>query len=234
MHLFNLDALIRELQPFADDEYRRFNERLTPGIEGRNLGIRMPELRKIAGRLLKSDPQGFLDASLRSDLHEIHLLYAIVLARSKLDTAERIQRLRAFLPSISNWAVCDLLCIELKPAPEQLDAYLTLIDDCAHSDMEFVVRFALVMLMYYYHSDARIEHTLDILSDFRHEGYYARMGAAWALSMLFVRQREKVLRFLRSDMLDPVTHNKAIQKCIESRQVSEEDKRLLRALRRKA
>ena len=229
---YDLHPLLRELEARADERYRSFNESLTPGAENRSIGVRMPVLRATARAILRDDPEDFLTASLNSGVHELRLLHAIVLAQYKCAFEDRIARLAAFVPTIDNWAVCDTLCNDLKPRPEQLDALLDFIRECLNSGREFEVRFGCVMLMLYYHGDDRIDETLRLYAGFRHDGYYARMGAAWGLSMLFVFQRAQTLHFLQTDALDRFTHNTAIRKCIESRQIADSDKQLLRALRR--
>ena len=229
---YDLHPLLRELEARADERYRSFNESLTPGAENRSIGVRMPVLRATARAILRDDPEDFLTASLNSGVHELRLLHAIVLAQYKCAFEDRIARLAAFVPTIDNWAVCDTLCNDLKPRPEQLDALLDFIRECLNSGREFEVRFGCVMLMLYYHGDDRIDETLRLYAGFRHDGYYARMGAAWGLSMLFVFQRAQTLHFLQTDALDRFTHNTAIRKCIESRQITDPDKRLLHALRR--
>lgn len=229
---YDLQPLLCELEAHADEHYRCFNESLTPGVENRSIGVRMPALRAMVRTILREDPEGFLDASLNSDVHELCLLHAIVLAQYKCPFEDRIARLAAFVPTIDNWAVCDTLCNDLKPRPEQLDALLDFIRRCLNSGREFEVRFGCVMLMLYYHDDDRIDETLRLYAGFRHDGYYAQMGVAWGLSMLFVFQRAQTLSFLQTDVLDPFTHNTAIRKCIESRQIDASDKQLLRALRR--
>jgi len=113
MNRYTLDPLIVELRHSADEKYRIFNEGLTPGAEGRSLGVRMPVLRKIAKGILKDSPSHFLDASLNSGIHELNLLHAIVLASLPCEFPERLRRLDAFVPTINNWAVCDLLCNDL-------------------------------------------------------------------------------------------------------------------------
>lgn len=228
----DLQALLHALESHADERYRRFNESLTPGLENRSIGVRMPALRSMARAILREDPEGFLNASLTSDVHELRLLHAIVLSGIKCSFEDRLARLSAFVPTIDNWAVCDVLCNDLKPRAEGLAAMLEFIRKCLNSGREFEVRFGCVMLMLYYHGDDRIDETLRLYAGFRHDGYYARMGAAWGLSMLFVFQRERTLRFLQTDALDRFTHNTAIRKCIESRQISDSDKQLLRSLRR--
>ena len=76
-------------------------------------------------------------------------------------------------------------------------------------------------------------HVLAALTGVSHEGYYVKMAVAWAISICFVKFREKTLPLMESSTLDDFTANKAIQKCCESFRVSEADKALLRGLKRR-
>jgi len=232
MPAYPLDALIEQLRSLADEKYRLFNESLTPGAEGTSLGVRMPVLRKVTRRIIKDAPVEFLDASLNSPVHEINLLHAIVLAKENCSVEQKLTRIRNFVPTISNWAVCDLLCNDLKPSPSLREALLPRLREYACSEEEYEVRFAYVMLMTYYRDSAHIDETFRIYAGFRHDGYYAKMGAAWGLSFLYVDWPEHTLELLRNHTFDRFTHNKAIQKCIESYRISDSDKKMLRMLRR--
>lgn len=232
MPAYPIDALTEQLRSLADEKYRAFNESLTPGAEGTSMGVRMPALRKVARQILKDDPAAFLDASLDSPVHEIRLLHAIILAKEPCSDSQRLARIQAFVPLIDNWAVCDLLCNDLKPADEFRKMLLPLLQEYARSTNEFEVRFALVMLMLYFRDPPYIDETFSVYSAFRHEGYYARMGAAWGLSFLYIDWPQRTLALLESHILDRFTHNKAIQKCIESYRISENAKHFLRVLRR--
>lgn len=233
MQDYPLDALVEQLHALADEKYRIFNDALTPGIEGSSIGVRMPALRKIAKEIMKDDPSAFLDASLTNPIHEIRLLHAMILAKHVISDAERIERLRVFVPTLDNWAVCDLLCNDLKPSGSLLEALFPLLEEYARSDREFEVRFALVMLMLYFQDSVYIEKTFAVYSAFHHEGYYAKMGAAWGLSYLYIDYPAETVALLKSGVLDRFTHNKAIQKMIESYRISTSDKTYLRTLRRK-
>ena len=89
------------------------------------------------------------------------------------------------------------------------------------------------MLMNYYNDDAYIDDTLKELNAVRHEGYYVKMAVAWALSLCFIKQRDKTMTLLQNNALDDFTYNKALQKCRESFRVSDEDKALLQSMKRK-
>lgn len=62
------------------------------------------------------------------------------------------------------------------------------------------MRFAACMLMDYFINDEYIDSTLEKLSSITHDGYYVKMGVAWALSVCFVKYRDKTLElFLIAD-----------------------------------
>jgi 3-methyladenine DNA glycosylase AlkD len=50
------------------------------------------------------------------------------------------------------------------------------------------------------------------------------MAIAWLLAESFIKQKEKVIEYLKNNKLDNFTHNKAIQKIIDSYRVSQEEK----------
>ena len=100
------------------------------------------------------------------------------------------------------------------------------------SGREFSVRFAVVMLLFYYLDDAHIDRVLSLLDGVRQPDYYARMAVAWAVSIAYVRFPEKTLAYLKTCSLDDFTYNKALQKAVESRCVGEPARSVLRAMKR--
>ena len=227
-----LNRLIERLEALADPKYRDFSASLDPGM-GRTLGVRLPILRGISRELAKGDWCGFLDASRSSDLYELRLLYAMTLGGCRCPVEEKIALTEAFLPFVNGWSVCDALVSSYKPRPADKPALFDYVCACALSDGEFRKRFGLIMLMDYYREAEWADQVLEVYRQFRHEGYYARMGAAWGLATLFLTHREGSLAILRDGIWDGFTHNKAIQKIKESYRVSAADKALVDGLRRK-
>ena len=231
---FDMAALTGCLAGMADEKYRDFNLSLTPGVEIASYGVRLPLLRALAKELLGGDWRGFLEASRDYPLHEARMLHAIVLGGARCGIEEKLALADAFLPFVDNWAVCDALCSSFKPRSAERAALFDFACRCAESDIEFRKRFGLVMLMNYYREAPYAARVMEIYRHFSHPGYYARMGAAWGLATLFLYQREASLSILREGVWDAFTHNKAIQKLRESYRVSDDDKRMLSGLRRKA
>lgn len=70
----------------------------------------------------------------------------------------------------------------------------------------------IVSLMSHFLDKEHIDEILTICGKIDHDGYYVKMGNAWALSVCYVKFPEKTRAFLEKDTLDDFTHNKAIQK----------------------
>ena len=109
-----------------------------------------------------------------------------------------------------------------------------LLKEYAEKSTEFDQRFVAVMLMDYYLEDEDIDETLDMLDGLKHDSYYCKMGVAWAVATAMAKQREKTWEYMMqgNNTLDDWTYNKAIQKMIESYRISDEDKELLRQMKR--
>ncbi len=230
----DMAALVRRLEGLADAKYREFHRSLVPDMTVGFLGVRVPALRAVAREILRGDWRGFLEASRDCPLYEARLLYAFVLGGAKCPIEEKIALADAFLPRVDNWAVCDGLCSAFKPRAGEREALFPFAVACAESDVEFRKRFGLVMLMEYFADAPWAGATLAVYRRFSHPGYYARMGAAWGLATLWLKQRPAALALLQDGVWDDFTHNKAIQKLRESDRISAEDKALVATLRRKA
>lgn len=229
---YNLDALADRLRALADDQYRAFSMSLIPGARQTALGVRLPPLRAISREILKENWRGFLEATRNAEVYEFLMLHAMVLGGAKCPIEEKIALTDAFLPDVDNWAVCDALCSSFKPRRQDMPPLFEFVCSCAESPVEFRKRFGLIMMMDYYRQDPYAPRVMAAYRRFSHEGYYARMGAAWGLATLFLFQREAVLDILRDGVLDEFTHNRAIQKMCESLRISDDDKELVRTLKR--
>jgi 3-methyladenine DNA glycosylase AlkD len=64
-----------------------------------------------------------------------------------------------------------------------------------------------------------------------HEEYYVRMMIAWYLATALARQYSATVEVLEKKLLDPWTHNKTIQKALESYRISDAQKEYLRTLK---
>ncbi len=226
-------TLRQELAALAEPDYQKFSASLLPGVPG-ILGVRLPALRKIAARMAKTGWEPWLTAfdACPDPLFEESMLAGMVIAAAPIPLAERLERIRRFVPRIENWSVCDSFCASLKEAAVFPAEYWAFLQEFFASRKEFALRFALVMATDRFVTPAYLDRVLERIDGFSHPGYYARMAAAWALSICFVKFPEEVFPRLPTSRLDDFTYNKALQKICESRQVTPETRHRIRALRR--
>ena len=138
---------------------------------------------------------------------------------------------RSFLPYINNWATCDSFCPGVfKKEPEKLLPYIPSWLNSAHT---YTVRFGINMLLRFFLDEYFKPEYLDWVLQANRNQYYINMEVAWYFSVALVKQYETTLPYVQERRLDLWTHNKTIQKAIESRRLSENQKNFLKTLRYK-
>ena len=142
---------------------------------------------------------------------------------------EAITELNRFLPFVDNWATCDLLALPV--LGKHLDRLIPEIDRWLTSDHTYTVRFAIGLLMRYYLEDAFRPEYSDRVLRVCSEEYYINMMSAWYFATALAKQYDAILPCLTEHRLDVWTHNKTIQKAIESYRITPEQKAFLRTLR---
>jgi 3-methyladenine DNA glycosylase AlkD len=225
------ETVRKQLFALIDPEYQKFSAKHLPGIDN-ILGIRLPELRKIAKTIAREDLQSYL-AQAKNDYFEEIMLQGMVIGYVKADIEEILSYIAAFVPKIDNWSVCDSFCGGLKITKKHKTQMWEFLQPYLVSKKEYELRFAVVMLLNYYIEDAYLERVLQILDQIKHDAYYVKMAVAWALSICYVKQPEKTMAYLQQNQLDDFTYNKALQKITESLRVDSETKNLIRGMKRK-
>lgn len=224
-----IEKIRMELREQADEKYRKFHTSLVPGLTD-FLGVRVPVLRTIAGKLAKDDWRLFLKEA-SNDCYEELMLQGMVIGYAVMDQEERARNLEKFLPKINNWAVCDSCCSTwkfMRKNPAYWWEFLLPFLDGG----EYEIRSVVVCLMDHFPQKEYLHHQFAIYNSIHHEGYYVKMAVAWALSSCYIRFPEETAAFFRENSLDDFTQNKAIQKCRESYRISKDEKEMLRELKR--
>ena len=225
----NLNEIRAELFKMQDMDYRDFNSKLIPTVDKESMiGIRTPDLRKYAKQLGKSsDVIEFLQ-TLPHKYFDENQLHAFIISEIK-DFKNCIDEINRFLPYIDNWATCDQLSPKVfKKYHNELFEY---IKDWLKSDKVYTLRFGIGMLMEHF-----LDEDFDILypetvSNIRSDEYYINMMIAWYFATALAKQYESVIPFIENNSLDIWTHNKAIQKAVESLRISDEKKEYLKSLK---
>lgn len=211
------EEILARLQEMAELEYAQFSAKLIPDPPP-ILGVRLPKLRTMAKELARSLPESpALWQALEGPYLEQAMLHGMVIGAAKLTDEERRRCLEEFLPRMSNWSVCDSTAASCKWMAKTPDFWLPWLQALARSNEEFSARFALVCLLDHYTATPEGRRlTLDACSSAVCPALYTRLGIAWAVSIVAVKEPELGLSYLQTDSLDDFTHNKAIRKICES------------------
>lgn len=222
----------RELRSMADPDNAKFVRKLVPNTNREILGVRLPQIRKLAKRIAKGDWRGFVQAYEPENFEECTLA-GILIGYAETDFDEKTRMYRNFVPMIDNWAVCDCTCatLKLKDAEKQ-DAW-DLFTSYLRVPNEYGMRFGVIMILSNFINAEYIDRILDEMDSVKDDGYYLKMAVAWTLSVCFVKFREKTMSYLEDNTLDDFTFNKTLQKITESYRVDDVTKRTIRGMKRK-
>lgn len=216
-----------ELFRNQDSEYKAFHAKLIPNIApDKIIGVRVPVLRKIAKQAVKEN------ADVQLDYYDEMMVKGFTVGYKKCALEEHLADLKAFVPLIDNWAVCDCACSTFKFAEKNREEVWAFIQPYLNGG-EYEIRFAVVMIMDYFLTDDYIDKSLEILSSVKSEYYYVNMALAWAISVAYVKYEDKTLPILQNRQLPVWVHNKSIQKICESYRVKKQTKEYLRTLKYK-
>lgn len=224
-------AIQAQLFTFQDEAYKDFNKTLIPTVDEKTMiGIRTPVLKKFAKQLFKTEPElavAFFKM-LPHRYFEENNLHAFLIA-NMTDFNAVVRETEAFLPFINNWATCDSFAPPVfKKHP---NAVYQKVLQWIQSEHTYTVRYAIGLLLSNYLDEQFQPEMLELVSNVKSEEYYVNMMIAWYFSFALIKQYDAALPYLERQTLAPFTHNKTIQKAIESRRISPEIKNYLRTLK---
>lgn len=224
-----IEEIRKKLFELQDKKYRDFQCRLIPTLESTTIiGVRTPELRRYAKELVKQkEMQNFLHF-LPHQYFEENQLHAFMISEIK-DNKQCLEELNQFLPFVDNWATCDQLSPKVfkKNRSELIDQ----IKQWVCSDKTYMVRFGIGMLLEHFLDDDFDSIYLEMVSKISSTEYYIRMMIAWYFATALAKQYTKALPYIEEQRLDIWTHNKTIQKAVESRRITLEQKEYLKCLK---
>ena len=217
-----------ELQKMAG-KTTDFTKKIVPGSQN-VLGIRLPDLRKLAKQIVRGNPRVYLESN-PQEYYEERLLQCFVLGGMKDDFSYLLSRFQKEIPYVDNWAVNDALCMDFKICRKHREETWQALEPLFHSHDEFEVRVAAVMLLCHFVTEDYLGKVIAALDGMDTSAYYAMMGVAWAVSEIVIKCPKEGIDYLKTCHLDAKTKRKAIAKSLESYRVSEEDKAILRSVR---
>ncbi|MDO5649361.1 MAG: DNA alkylation repair protein [Gallicola sp.] len=221
----------KDLFTMEDLEYKEFHRKLIPTVDPNTIiGIRTPRLRNYAKELMKRDEKTaflFLEDLPHSYYEENNLHGFLIETMKDLDKA--LAYTESFLPYIDNWATCDSFTPKVfKKHPRTVFKEA---EKWIQSRHTYTVRYGIGILLSNYLDKEFHPEILDLVAGISSDEYYIKMMIAWFFSTAIIKQRNAALPYLENQTLDTWTHNKTIQKCIDSFRISNEDKAYLRTLR---
>ncbi|MBP3197702.1 MAG: DNA alkylation repair protein [Butyrivibrio sp.] len=223
------DDLRKELFDLQDKKYRDFQSGLIPDIEKDYfIGVRTPELRKLAKKFSKREDIGEYLLELPHRYFDENQIHAFIIAEIK-DYDECLKYLTAFLPYINNWATCDQM--SPKVFKKEKEKLLVQIREWIGSEQTYTVRFAIKMLMEHFLGESFDKSYADMVAQVTSKEYYVKMMIAWYFATALAKNYEEVLPFIENRRLEKWTHNKAIQKSVESYRILPWQKEYLKSLK---
>ena len=221
----------KELFSLQDKEYMKFLSKLTPNVsEDTIIGVRIPEIRKLAKKLVKNNEYEDFLKELPHKYYDENLLHGAIISENK-DFENCIELLNSFLPFVDNWAVCDTISPKIfKKHKKEL---IEKIKEWSQSDKTYTCRFGVEMLMTHFLDEDFKKEYLEIVANIHSEEYYVKMVIAWFFATALAKQWDYAVIYLENNRLDVWVHNKTIQKARESLRILEDKKGYLKGLKRK-
>ena len=223
------DEIISELYKKQDIKYRDFQAKLIPDKTVDDMiGVRTPELRKYAKELVKRDDIGEFLSTLPHEFFDEYQLHAFIISGIK-DFDKCMDEVNRFLPYVDNWATCDQLSPKVFKKNRQ--ELLKQIKKWIKSKDTYTVRFGIGMLMQHFLDEDFDVKYPEMVVKLRSDEYYINMMIAWYFATALAKQYDTVIPFIEEKRLDKWTHNKAIQKSVESYRITPQQKEYLKTFK---
>jgi 3-methyladenine DNA glycosylase AlkD len=223
-----MKSITDRLFELQDPSYCEFQKKLIPDTKYEMIGVRTPDLRKLAKELSGTQQAEEFLKVLPHKYFDENQLHAFIISLTKdFDTC--VSQVNAFLPYVDNWATCDQLSPKVfaKNKPKLVVSTGSWIKD----RRTYTVRFGIGMLMQHYLDADFKEEYMETVASVKSEEYYIRMMIAWYFATALAKQYDSAVKYLENRKLDVWTHNKTIQKAVESYRITEGTKTYLKSLR---
>ena len=202
---------IEQLKNLSDTKYKLFNTKIV-NTKQTLLGVRIPLLRDIAKKIIKTDPYRFIKSD-KQNIYELILLEGFVISYLKDDLAVTMKLFENYLYKVDSWTEVDYPICSFKSIKSNKPFVWKIVKKWLKIDNEFIKRASLVVILTYFIDDTYIDEIFDISSKLDDSQYYVMMANAWLISMCMVKYPSKTKEFLTLKKLDKTTQKKAIQKC---------------------
>ena len=225
-----------DLLKLENKKYKEFHRNLCPGDNKTKnmIGIKVPILRDYAKKIIKEYTIEEILKQIDDEYYEEIMLQGMLIGFLKEDFEKVKKYIENFIPKIDNWAVCDIFCAGLKITKKYKKEMWLFLQKYLKSNKQYEIRFGIVMILDYFIDEEYLQKDFQIFENVncKNNEYYVQMALAWAISVAFVKFYDDTIKYLKSSNLDEFTYNKAIQKAIESYRITDEQKNILRKMKK--
>jgi len=225
-----LDDIKARLYSLKEEKYRDFSAKLMPTVDkSRVLGVRIPLLRKMAKELTKTQKAHEFIKSLPHEYFEEYHLHSFIISENT-DFESGIKLIEELLPHVDNWSVCDSMNPKcFKSNKDKLIAY---IEKWLKSEHIYTVRFGIKALMDHFLDEDFKHEYADMVAEVKGGEYYIDMMRGWYFATALAKRWSDAVPYIENSRLDRETHNRAIQKAVESYRIANDGKTYLKTLKR--
>lgn len=210
----------------ADLKYKKYNENLI-GKNSPIIGIRIPEIRKIAKGILKDNKDSIFFNEYKGVYFEEKMLKGFIVSSSEEYFFKYVDN---YLNELDSWCLVDTFCNSCKFINKNKSKHWEFVKSLIKSNKEFIVRCGYVFILYYYLNDEYIDEIIELLH-LNFEDYYINMAISWCVCEAYINYPEKIEVLFSKKELSLFVHNKSIDKINDSLRVSISDKVRLRELK---
>ena len=215
--------LLDVLHSYAEEKFADFQRRLI-FTNRKILGVRTPILRKIA-KEYTLEMENIL--SFPNEYYEVVFIKLTQVAQ--LPYEKFLLHLDDCVSWMDNWALCD--CFKAKCIRKHKRDFLPVLQTLFDRGGEYWQRYPLVVLLSEYVEKEYLSDAEIFIAKADTSYYYVHMAVAWLIAEILVKEYDFGLELLKKRLTDTKTHNKAIQKAIESFRLTQEQKDFLRSLK---
>ena len=214
---------IEKITPYAEESFAIFQKKLI-FTNRKILGIRTPILRRLA-----KDFAGDIEDLLSYPDEYYETVFITLTVLSALPYESFLTYLDRSVGLIDNWALCD--SFKAKSIKANKEDFLGVLNSLFDKGGEYHERYVFVVLLSEYIEEKYIPLIKSYMQRASTQYYYVHMAVAWLAAEILVREYEEGVKLLKEGFLPAKTHNKAIQKAIESCRLTHEQKEYLRSLK---
>lgn len=212
-----------------DIKFKEFSKKII--LDETMIGVRTPILKNMAREIFKGNYKSYLEIA-KDDIYEEKLIYGLIICNIKEFNEETIKYMDNYSKKINNWALCDLFCSNLKFVKKNKKEVLEYIKKKIKKENIWIKRLCFVLLLDYYIEEKYLSLIFELCDTYNTNDYYIEMSVAWLISNCYIKYKRETNIYLNNNKLNKFTYNKAIQKIIESKRITEEEKNILRTMKR--